>query len=59
MIREVTTKVPSQRAARSGQDLNTLIRKVPTDLFIRMVSKAGLPPDEARELCLVFKELKA
>lgn len=36
----------------------TLLRSIPTEVFVQMVSKSGLPTHEARELCKEFKDLK-
>ena len=35
-----------------------LLLSVPTEVFVGMVSKSGLPTKQARELCQRFKELK-
>lgn len=37
----------------------TLLLAVPTEAFVGMVSKSGLPTKQARELCQMFKEMKA
>jgi len=36
-----------------------LLRTVPVDQFVRMVGRSGLPAEEARRLCQLFKRLKA
>ncbi len=40
------------------RDFEDLVVMVPTTLFVNMVSKSGLPTQEARQLCQAFKELK-
>ncbi len=35
-----------------------LLRTVPKEAFFKMVARAGLPTEEARELCALFKDLK-
>ena len=40
-------------------ELIRLLLGVPTEVFVSMVSKSGLPTKQARELCQRFKELKA
>lgn len=39
-------------------DFEELVVMVPTTAFVTMVSKSGLPTQEARQLCQAFKELK-
>ena len=34
-----------------------LLKNVPKEVFVGMVSRSGLPTDEARELCERFKRL--
>lgn len=59
-VKKATVKKASAGAkiAKSGDDFETLMLKIPTDLFVRMVGKSGLPTPEARELCQSFKDLK-
>lgn len=45
-------------ATAARKSFEELVRAIPTDIFLRMVGKSGLPAAEARELCLAFKELK-
>ncbi len=40
------------------RDFEDLVVMVPTTLFVTMVSKSGLPSQEARQLCKAFKEMK-
>jgi hypothetical protein len=54
---KLTETVP-RKPARSNRDFTQLMRGVPMDVFVRMVTKSGLPAREARELCQAFKELK-
>lgn len=51
-------EAPTGKIAKSGQDFETLMLKVPTSAFVQMVGKSGLPTPEARELCASFKDLK-
>jgi hypothetical protein len=37
----------------------TKMRAVPLPTFVRLVSQAGLPTQDARDLCDAFKRLKA
>jgi hypothetical protein len=50
--REVTYGAPVK-----GKDFTELMRVIPERNFVAMVSKSGLPAQQARELCLAFKEL--
>lgn len=50
--------VAPAKIAKSGKSFETLVAKVPTEVFVGMVNKSGLPVPEARELCQMFKELK-
>lgn len=43
----------------SGASFLDLIKSVPVDQFVRMVTKSGIPALEARKLCEEFKKLKA
>ena len=36
-----------------------LLKGVSTEAFVSMVTKSGLPPEQARELCVQFKRLKS
>ncbi len=49
----------SAKIESSGVGFSELIKKVSDYHFVRMVSKCGLPPREARELCESFRELKS
>lgn len=48
-----------QPVMRSTPSILTLLRNVPTNVFVQMVTKSGIPAHQARELCKQFKELKA
>lgn len=52
------TGYTSPKITASGKGIATLIAKVPTDAFRRMVSTCGLPPADARELFQAFLESK-
>jgi hypothetical protein len=43
---------------RPIKGFEAMIKAVPLDAFIRMVSASGLPTVDARELCAAFKRLK-
>ncbi len=45
------------RTTRTNRGFTELVRGVPVEQFIRMVTKSGLPAQEAKELCAAFKEL--
>lgn len=51
-------KAAPAKIASSGKSFETLVAKVPTEAFVGMVGKSGLPVPEARELCQMFKDLK-
>ncbi len=52
-------KKPSKRAVkRVPRSLADLLRGVPVYVFVAMVSKSGLPTEDARDLCKAFKDLK-
>ncbi len=51
-------KYQVRKPKRNKRDFVDLVRSVPRDVFVRMVSKSGLPTDEARDLCQSFKELQ-
>ena len=53
-----TREVRKEKVASSGSDFATLMKKVPAYVFAQMISRSGMPHNEARELCKVFKELK-
>lgn len=36
-----------------------LLRTVPVDQFVRMVGHSGMPAEQARKLCQLFKRFKA
>jgi hypothetical protein len=44
--------------AKPTRSFEALVKAVPLDAFIRMVSLSGLPTADARELCAAFKRLK-
>lgn len=53
------TKQPRQEAIRYDDEsrLVDLIKGIPKDIFVGMVSRSGMPTQEARELCERFKRL--
>ena len=57
----MTPKVVSRPRAvahSSRASFEELVVRVPTGVFVAMVSKSGLPHSEARELCVAFKKLR-
>ncbi len=59
MAYNVASKGSTKRPpASSKREFMELICDVPTEQFVRMVSKSGMPSDEARKLCEQFKEMK-
>ena len=52
-------KTPKQEAIRYDDEsrLVDLIKTIPKDVFVGMVSRSGMPAVEARELCERFKRL--
>ncbi len=38
-------------------DFTELMKRIPNGVFIRMVMKAGLTPQDSRALCMAHKEL--
>jgi hypothetical protein len=46
------------KAPADNDRLADLLRCVPTEAFVSMVSRSGIPSGEARELCDQFKRLK-
>lgn len=44
--------------SRPERSFSEMMRDIPTDQFVRMVTRCSLPAVEARELCQSFKELK-
>ena len=60
---QVSKPIPRQpdrpkKPAASGKDFVQLMSSIPIDVFVRMVTKSGLPSPEARELCDAFKRLQ-
>ena len=51
-MRSVDTDAPDPEV------ILVLLRAIPTPVFVQMVSKAGLPTAQARELCDAFRRLK-
>ena len=49
---------PEGYAASWGEHFAVLMRKVPLDLFVGMITKVGLPTAEARELVDAFRRVK-
>lgn len=60
MIRKSAAKraAASPKIADSGRDFTEMMREVPMEQFVRMVTRSGIPDPEGRELCKSFKELK-
>ena len=56
MVKPQTRKV--LKAEADPDRLADLLRGVPTEVFVSMVSRSGMPGKEARELCEQFKRLK-
>ncbi len=49
---------PRAVARPSRASFEELVVRVPTGIFVTMVSKSGLPNAEARVLCAAFKNLR-
>lgn len=54
----MVTKKSVSKSKASKPDFVSLMKQIPVEAFIRMVSKSGLPPQTSRELCQAFKDLK-
>lgn len=50
--------IPVAREVPGAQRIAELLRCIPNEVFVDMVSKAGMPTEESRELCALFKGLK-
>jgi hypothetical protein len=54
-----TEKPRDTRAPRqSNRSFVDMMKSVPKEKFVSMVSKCGMPAEEARDLCRSFAELK-
>jgi len=51
-------KTEPKKSAASKKSFAELMRLIPGGQFTRMVSKCGLPTDEARAVCKAFMENK-
>lgn len=59
MMAKSTTRDFRPAKKASNRKFDDLIRDVPTKVFVQMVSKSGMPNDDAAALCKAFKEMKA
>jgi hypothetical protein len=52
------SKPTAKPKPKRDRGLEELILQIPVHVFVQMVIKSGLPPDDARELCRAFKKKK-
>ena len=57
-VKTSSQKGTKWKVADSTDEFVAVLRQIPTHLFVQMVSRAGVPTEDARALCDAFRRFK-